>query len=128
MSDFIVTSGSSGRLRADYPITIFFPGVLNSNQEMVRINVVRSFVLPQNCVGSIATLAVEATASTVFKIKKNGAQIGTMTFAAGGSNATFSLSSDTTFNTGDIISVQAPASADATAAGIAITLSAMRLS
>ena len=46
-----------------------------------------------------------------------------MTFAAGESVATFSLPSDTIFEIDDVLTVTAPATPDATLAGLAFTLS-----
>jgi hypothetical protein len=62
-----------------------------------------------------------AAASTVFIIRKNGTQIGTVTWASNATVATVAFT-DTSVVAGDIIRVEAPATADATLADIGITL------
>jgi len=60
---------------------------------------------------------VAATGSTVFSIKKNGVEFGTMTVAALATVPSFSFPSDTSFTAGtDYITVHNPASPDATLA------------
>lgn len=61
---------------------------------------------------------VAATASTVFNIYKNASLIGTITFAAAGTVATFSFTGVVTFADGDVLKVYAPATPDATLADI----------
>lgn len=70
--------------------------------------------------GSVANLRIAATASTVFTILQNGSSIGTITFAASGSSGTFAGSG--TFNAGDILEIQAPATPDVTAADLGVML------
>ncbi len=67
-----------------------------------------------------------ATGSSVFTVKKNGTSIGTATFAAAGSVATWSIT-QTDFAIGDYLTITAPGTADATLADIALTVSAVRL-
>jgi hypothetical protein len=134
MSDITVSFGAAGTGSSvegnpdkEYNISVYYPGTLNGNQEIIRLNVVRAFLLRANCLGSIATLGTAATSSAVFKIKRNGSQIGTFTFAASGAVASFSMS-EQTFNVGDLLSLVAPTSPDATAAGLALSLLGLKLS
>jgi hypothetical protein len=55
-------------------------------------------------------------------MQQNGVQFGTFAFSASGTTATFSVSSDTQFNAGDVLTVVAPGSADATLGNIACTI------
>ncbi len=119
--------GNSQGLGSDYPIAIFFPGTFNSNQEVTVINVLRAFRLRANCQGSIARLDVGTTGTVVFKIKKNGVQVGTFTFAPSATNATFSMTDDTLFLSGDVLSIHAPTSADASAAFLSLGLLGFKL-
>lgn len=75
-----------------------------------------------NCVVRAVTAA---TASTVFSIRKNGTQIGTITFAAGATVATVNLT-QTGVNQNELITITAPATPDATLAGITGLLSEAR--
>lgn len=87
---------------------------------------VRDVVFPINLTGSRGVASVAATASTTFLIKKNGTQVGTMVFAAAGTVATFTMGSATTVTTADEITVEAPASPDATLSDVRFTLKATR--
>lgn len=92
------------------------------NGEKIPVIIVRASTIPINATGSLAIATVAATASTVFLIKQNGTQIGTITFAASGTTGTFSFPSAVTFAVGDVLEIDGPANADATLANIAITL------
>lgn len=70
--------------------------------------------------GTVKAL-VGATASATFLFKRNGTQFGSATFAATGTTATVSFSS-TTIAAGDVISIEGPATADATLSDISILL------
>jgi hypothetical protein len=78
--------------------------------------------LPAGLSGSRGTAATAATASTIFNIQKNGANVGTMVFAPSAAVATFTMSSATVFNAGDVLTVIAPALPDATLADLAWTI------
>jgi hypothetical protein len=79
-------------------------------------------ILPAGLSGSRGAATTAATATTAFEIQKNGANIGTMVFAASAVAATFMMSSATTFNPGDMLTIAAPATPDATLANIAWTI------
>jgi hypothetical protein len=78
--------------------------------------------VPAGLSGSRGTAATAATASTIFNIQKNGANVGTMVFDPSAAVATFTMSSATVFNAGDLLTVIAPALPDATLADLAWTI------
>jgi hypothetical protein len=78
--------------------------------------------VPAGLSGSRGTAATAATASTTFNVQKNGANVGTMAFAPSAAAATFTMTSATLFNAGDVLTVIAPATADATLANLAWTI------
>lgn len=80
------------------------------------------FTLPVGLTGSAATLDVAPTNAISFAVKKNGVTVGTVEFAAGATTATFTMIAATSFGGGDVVSIVAPASADATASGFTLTL------
>lgn len=82
---------------------------------------------PSNFTSSVAVAGTAATASTVFSIKKNGSQVGTITFAASGTTGIFATSGTVSFAASDLLTIVGPASADATIANLAITLTGTRL-
>jgi hypothetical protein len=81
----------------------------------------RNFTIPQNFTGSVAKADVAATADATFIIKKNGTNVATFTFGAGNSTATFSTQSSVSVNAGDVITVTAPSSQDATLFDVAFS-------
>jgi hypothetical protein len=85
----------------------FFVGKPENEQKLFSIPVARKFVLPENCLGSQAKVAIAPHASATFSIKKNGFQIGTFTFGAGVTNATF-VCDETIFEVGDVLEIYSP--------------------
>ena len=81
---------------------------------LMRLSVGRSFVLPDGLAGSKAESIVPSTGAAAYPIKQNGTPVGTIDFATGNNDATFTFSGDVTFAVGDILTVEAPATADAT--------------
>ena len=70
---------------------------------------------------SQGTAGGAATATATYSIRKNGTTVGTMVFAPGATTATFTMGSATTYVAGDILTVVAPSSPDATLANLAWT-------
>lgn len=77
---------------------------------------------PAGLAGSYGTAGIAATAAASFTIAKNGTGVGAMDFAAGATSATFSLATATAFAAGDVLTIIAPASPDASLANLAWTL------
>lgn len=101
-------------------------GKPTASQIMLKHEAVIAFDLPDDLSGSAATLETAATAQTDFDIQKNGASIGTIRFAAAGTDASFLFADPVNFAVGDILKIIAPGSADATAAGLSISLKGTR--
>ena len=91
---------------------------------LMRFSVARSFKLPAGLTGSKAESLVAPTGAVSYSIKKNGSSVGTIDFASATNDATFTFSSEETFAIGDILTIQAPATADSTHDEIAFTLAA----
>lgn len=89
----------------------FYVGEPAAGLKIFSIAVVRDFTLPANCTGSVGKVGTVPHATAMFIIKKNGAQIGTMTFGAAVATATFT-STATTFTAGDLFEVYAPSTKD----------------
>ena len=71
---------------------------------------------------SFCNLSTAATASTTFTFADGGTSFGTVAFAASGTTGTFTISSAKAIASGDKITLTAPATADATAAGLNCSL------
>lgn len=89
----------------------------------------RAVTLPAGLTGSKAYLLTDVTTQTlVMPIELNGVQVGTITFAPGGSAnvGVFAMAATHTLAAGDRLVVRAPGLLDATAADLAITISGIR--
>jgi len=111
-----------------FDIHTFYPGVPTASAKLYRGKLARAVTFPVNFAGAQFTASVNATGSTVFDIQKNGASVGSCTIAAGSATATFVSvgGSAVSFAAGDVFSVIAPATADATLADPAITFAGTR--
>lgn len=81
----------------------------------------RAFNIAASLAGSVAKAGTAATASAVFTVKQNGTSIGTFTFAANGTTATFAGAGGT-IAAGDKITIVAPGTQDTTLADIGFTI------
>lgn len=101
----------------------FQDGTFGSNQTVLKAIMWEPVTFNANFGAySVAKLDIAPTANTVFSIRKNNVQIGTLTFTTGAQSGAFSLSSETAFAVGDVISVVAPFVPDASAASMSIAL------
>lgn len=106
-----------------FHIKTFFPGAQSSaSQLMLRDHAAIAATIPTS--GNKASAKTAATGSTVLTIKQNGSSVGTITFAASGTSGTFSIGSPVSLAIDDILTIEGPATADATLADISITLAA----
>lgn len=104
----------------------FLAGVPGSSALLLRRPVARALDFPEDLTGSVGAAGVAADAQADFDLRKNGVSFGTMRFAAAATTATFIAASATSFAAGDVISVHAPASADATLADVGFALAGTR--
>ena len=107
--------------RVRYDIASGTVGLVTASDVILRIIAVTAYSFPANMVGSRATAATGSTVSSAFSIAKNGTPFATMTYV--GTTVTFAGTA-TTFAAGDVLTITAPASADATLADMAYTLAA----
>lgn len=105
-----------------YDIGGLIDGVPAGSAIVLNHVAVRTFLFADNFAGSFATSQTAATASTVFTVKRNGSSIGTITFGAASTTGTFNTTGGAeSFTPGQVLTVHAPALADATLADISIT-------
>jgi hypothetical protein len=97
-------------------------GSPGASQVIERYIFATPVTFPAGLAGSYGTAGIAATASASFAIQKNGATIGTMAFAASATSASFTMAGATSFAGGDVLTILAPASPDATLANLAWTL------
>lgn len=94
-----------------------------ASQRVLRYVFVEAATFPANFAGSRGNIGVAPTASTTIDVQKNGTTIGSIVISTG-SAFTFTTTTGSTksFAVGDRLDFVAPASPDATAALIAVTL------
>lgn len=115
------------RLDNSFDLGAFFGGAPPANALMLRFTANRPFVLPVDLVGSIGSWSANATGAHSYPIKKNGgANIGTVDVALGAAVATFTFTTETAFAVGDVLTVQAPATPDATSVDLALTIAGFK--
>ena len=108
-----------------YDLATFISGKPANGATIIRMISNRSFLIPAGLTETKASAGVAASASTVFSLRKNGTQFGTITFAASSGTGTMAAASNTTFAVDDILTLVNQATADATLADISITISAV---
>ena len=109
-----------------YDLGLTWPGTLPASQVLLRYPFPRAVDFPAGLTGSRGVAAVAATATTTLDLRKNGASVGSVQYAAGATTATFTMASVTSFAAGDVLTVHAPASADTTLADIGLSLAGTR--
>ena len=108
--------------QSSYDIAGFISGKPTASQIVLLLPMVRAVTFDVNMAVSKGASSIAATASTTFDIAKNGTNFGTMVFALGATTATFVAAVPPSFAIGDILTVTAPAIADATLANIGFIL------
>lgn len=109
-----------------FDLTAFYPGTPTASALVTRVPIARAVTFPAGLVGSIGTATAAATASAAFKVQKNGADVGAITFAAGATSATFTAADPITFAAGDLLSIIAPATADDSLTDVGFVLAGTR--
>jgi len=109
-----------------YIVAGYFPGKPAAGATMLRLYFSLAARLPQNLTNSQFKAATAATAQAIFDIQKNGSSIGSATFSASGTTASFTFNNDVDFSAGDYLDIIAPSSQDATLADISVSLKGSR--
>lgn len=108
-----------------YSIGIHDPGRAGAAEVIAEYILDATVAFPLNFAGSFSKAGIAATATAVWSIRKNGVQVGTITYAAAGTTGTFAGAA-VSFIAGDIFSVVAPSPRDATLSNVKHTLSGNR--
>lgn len=109
-----------------YDIGAMVTGVPDADAVCLRYAFPREVTFAADFDLSQGVAGVAATAQTDFDIQQNGVSVGTMTFAASATTATFDMDDETVFEVGDVLTVVAPSPADATLADISFVLAGTR--
>lgn len=109
------------------PIEARFNGVFPAGKVLWRYPVAQSGYLPFALTGSRVILGTAPAAALTLSLRKNGVEVGTIAFAVGATEGVVATpGGQVSFSsaTKDVLSIVAPASADAAAADLAATLMA----
>lgn len=110
-----------------FDIHLFYPGVPTASAILLDAEFARSVAFPANFAGAALKARVAAAAPVSIDVQKNGASVGTISFATGATSATFSTSGVAlTFAAGDYLSLIAPATADVALANLRGVLAGLR--
>lgn len=120
--DWIEFAAGGGGGANAIELSFFAGGTLAANEVLFRHEAARAFTIPAGMTGSRGSSGAAATGTPALSIKKNGVEVGTATWAAAGTVATLAMASATAFAIGDIYSVTAPATPDATLADVSMTI------
>lgn len=121
---FVATSGTGSILRqtgSPYDPAFLFTGA-PSNSQTLRMVASRAFDSAASFAGTVCSAGTAATAQSDFLVKKNGSTVATLRFAASGTTCSIVTPSTTAFAAGDVLTIVAPSSADATLADVAISI------
>lgn len=126
----VVLTGDSNGVASGTPSTLYDIGGSTLTQPtnaavLMRFVAVRSYQLPASLTGSYAISATAPTGTPAYPIKKNGSSIGTINYSS--NSGTFTFASAVSFAAGDVLTVEAPATADATHDGLAWTFKGVLL-
>lgn len=117
--------GALGGAAGAYDVGGFIAGTPANGEVVWEFYSPRAWTLPAGASGG-AKSGAAATGSSTFTLAKNGTSIGTLAWSAAGTVATLSITSSTSVAAGDVLTLTAPATADATLADIAFTLAGTR--
>lgn len=100
-------------------IAAFAAGTMTASETLFRF--IAPVAMTMKAADATASSGVAATGATTLTIKVNGANAGTITFAAGATAGTVAFSSDISLTAGQVLSIQAPTTPDATLADVSVT-------
>lgn len=107
-----------------YDISSGVSGPIAASQYVLFFVAPRAVNIPASFSNSQAKVLTAFTAAATYTIYHNGTSVGTISFAASGTVGTFSTATAFTLAVGDELTIQAPSTADSTAANLAITIEA----
>jgi hypothetical protein len=112
-----------------YDIAVNYLGLIpGGSLTLAQLVSTRRFWLRAGLPGSQAYLAVPAASALAFDLRRNGAAIGSVSFAAGANTGTFTLAADVQVFETDRLALVGPSAEDVSAADLSVTLIGDRFS
>jgi len=109
-----------------YLLAFDAPGVPTASMIVFHHVFTQAVTFVASLTGSYVKAGTAATAQTDFDLKKNGSSIGTVRFAAAGTTASYVSISSSSWAAGDVLTLVAPGTPDATIADLWGTLVGVR--
>lgn len=124
----LVVTGTGAVAIVPHIFSSYHDGVLAAGARLLRVPVVSTFTLPEEAPGSRCECLIAPTADATISIAKNATVVATATILAGETVGTIECLADATWTegAGDVLDVTGPAVADATLAGVSISLKFIR--
>lgn len=110
-----------------YIIVYYIPGRIIPDYFYPQHVFTHTVAIPQNFTLSKCRSRYIASSNFVFSIRKNGIEVGTLTFIANTSNAVFASSNSITFYAGDILEIKSQATPDASLYDVSISIYGTRV-
>ena len=129
-SPYTEISGGSGS-GSEFDLGVYFLGKPDSEDLILRYTFNQEVTFPIDLVGSHATVeipsgTIDTELSIIYDDGVSETTIGSINYGPAAINASFSLSSETTFAIGDTIKIVAPTTPDSDISGISINLKGTR--
>jgi hypothetical protein len=121
-ADWNAFTGGGGGGGGITELSLFAGGKPTTGELLFRHEFTTAIGIPIDLTGSQGSSGVAATASAVLSLKKNGTQFGTATWAVAGTEPTFAAAAIASFAVGDVLSITAPVTPDATLADISLSI------
>jgi hypothetical protein len=104
-----------------YLLGLTYDGAPGNGEVILRQKTALAFSLPADLTGSNFYAETAATGTSTFTVKKNGGSIGTIVFSASGTTGVVTFATAVSFAVDDKLTLEAPASADATLGDLGFT-------
>lgn len=106
-------------------LAIYIEGQPTSGETVLQYVVPEVMEFPQGLIGSVTAQGVETITTVEYTIAQNGIAIGTINFQPSPIDGSFTFPTAVTFNPGDVLTITAPNTPDASQSNISITLQAI---
>lgn len=105
-----------------YEVNVFIAGLPPANKEVYRLPIMQNVTFEDDFAGSYASARVNPTSPATFTIKKNGSDVGTVTFNPSGAHTFQTTGTIVACAPGDVLTIVSPVVQDATLEDVAIGL------
>jgi hypothetical protein len=109
-----------------FDVHAFYPGIPTDAAVVLRIPVARAVTFADDFSGSYGKASAASTGTAAFDVLKNGSSVGTITFTSSATATFVTAAGSLSLAAGDVLSITAPATADATLADVGIVLAGTR--